>query len=114
MGTLLFQLIPYLLVAVLAVWAVGRDVYQASQSRRRRMRLMKANLAHRQGPGGAVRSAPAGESPTVTGPQIQRLHEFGVTPQQIASALRLPLEEVDLVVRIMQMRRAPEPAAQLS
>jgi hypothetical protein len=104
---LLWQLLPYGILAVLA-FALA-SVYVAGASARRirsrpsgRPQRASTPLAEGIPPAVPVASAKA---------QIERLHEFGITAAQIGSVLQVPQEEVELVIRLGQYRKQPVSAS---
>jgi hypothetical protein len=109
---LLLQLLPYTLFAGLVLAATGFYVLRTSQERLTR-RLSNALPSDPVGESAVfpehreVPARPAAPAPGKT--QILRLHELGIPEPHIASALQVPLQEVQLVVRLDKIRR-PRPA----
>ena len=95
---LFLQLLPYGLLAAIALGALTLFVLRESQQRRRRR-----TAAPRTSSTAPVSQMPASSreaSPATARAQVLRLNEFGITPAQIATVLGLPQEEVELIVQL--------------
>ena len=92
---LLWQLLPFTLLAASAITVLAWYVARASKHRRSQ-RVPSSYQAQPDPPPIPWRTAVS----TNPRAQILRLHEFGITTPQIASVLALPQEEVELVIQL--------------
>jgi hypothetical protein len=109
----LLQLLPYALFTAFALASTGYYLLRSSQQRlaRRgvpsRVEPIPAARPTSDKPAWAATAAPAA-TPGKT--QVLRLHELGITQAHIASALQIPLQEVQIVIgldRARKRRRTP-------
>jgi len=102
---LLLQLLPYTLFAAFTSVATGFYLFRSSQSRRGRWQAAAVQVSSGAPfrPESGVAHSDAGTRVT-NAAQILRLSELGIAPGQIASALGVPLQEVELMVRFEQVR----------
>ena len=120
---LLIQLLPYAMFAVLVVSTAGLYVVRQSRYRRRSKTGLVASaklestldVTDRAAYPSNSASTDSVTKPTSCAAQVLRLHELGIAETHIAAALEMPLQEVEIVVRMDQARRsrqAPREIAQ--
>jgi hypothetical protein len=114
---LLLQLLPYTVFTAAVLAAAGYYLVRSSNDRQLRRAIAFAEPKPVPPPAVelALPARPAAPQPAFPErTQILRLHELGITEGQIASALEMPLQEVQIAVRFEQARRARTPRTQMA
>ena len=104
--SLLFQLLPFLLLAAISAIALMLYVIQTSKSRLGARSAKSARVA--QNPILTSTAAAAVAHPKQASHRntpILRLHELDMTPLQIATALERPLQEIEIVLKFEEAKR---------